>query len=390
MNTRKSEADAQRSRTILQSTQALAPVIADCRKASEEARRLAPAIVEEIQAAGLQRLMLPEDDGGLEAPLPIALQVYEQLAGCDASVGWVVWNNTLPCLFSRFLSAATRAEIFADRDWLHASSTRPSGKALREPEGYRLSGRWSLVSGCELAEWLPLTGLVPAEDGGAPQMRYFFVHRTELQILDTWHVGGLRGTGSHDVVVEDLLVPLVRSMSPADPSTASGPYGRIPIIATLSLGMAAQFLGIGFAALAAAVDLATTRITPTPNEDMRDRREVQAGVAGYNAALHAAQAYLHENARQLWKLAGKQDEFEDREIASVFAASWHAINTASTAVDSLYSLSGTAAIYEESPLERISRDLRVMRQHVLTQSLWPEQAGRVQLGLVADNPLFTV
>ena len=59
-------------------------------------------------------------------PLPVALEIYEQLAGFDASVGWIVWNNALPCLFGRFLPAATRAEIFADPDWLHASSTRPS------------------------------------------------------------------------------------------------------------------------------------------------------------------------------------------------------------------------------------------------------------------------
>ena len=375
---------------VLDAARALAPIVAANRDSSEADRRLAPAIVDGIRTAGLQRLTLTRENGGLEIPLLTALQIYEQLAGYDASLGWIVWNNALPCLFSRFLPPATRAKVFADPDWLHASSTRPSGRAVEEVRGYRLSGRWSLVSGCELAEWIPLTGLVPAAAGDAQEMRYFFVHRTELEILDTWHVGGLRGTGSHDVVVDNLLVPEARSISPSDPSTASGPYGCMPIIATLSLGMAAQFLGIGSAALAATEQLATSRVTATPVPDMRDRPEVQIAVAGCDAALNAARTHLHTQATRLWNHAEMRHPFQPADIAPAFAASWHAVCTATAAVDELYSLSGTAAIYQDNPLERLSRDLRVMRQHVLTQPLWPEQAGRVRLGLPVDNPLYAV
>ncbi len=371
--------------------QALAPVIEAHRDATESDRRLAPAIVAGIKAAGLQRLTLTRENGGLEVPLATALAVYEQLAGSDASVGWIVWNNALPCLFSRFLPPSTRRDVFADPDWLHASSTRPSGKAVREADGYRLSGRWSLVSGCELAEWMPLTGLVPAEDGGEPEMRYFFMRRSELTILDTWHVGGLRGTGSHDVVVEDCLVPASRSISPAtDSSTASGPYGRIPIIATLSLGMAAQFVGIARSALNTAVAQATSRITSAPVPDMRDRPDVQRAIAGHSAALAAARVHLFGQADAHWQWALSEKPVESTTLASVYAASHHAIQTATVMVDELYSLCGTEAIYQDNPLERFSRDVRVMRQHVLTQSLWPEQSGRLQLGLQVDNPLFAV
>ena len=305
-------------------------------------------------------------------------------------MGWIVWNNALPCLFSRFLPTATRAEIFADPDWLHASSTRPSGKALLTPDGYQLSGRWSLVSGCELAEWMPLTAMVTPPAGGAPEMRYLFMRQSEVEILDTWYVGGLRSTGSHDVTVTECLVPEARCISPADKSTASGPYGVIPIIATLSLGMAAQFVGIAASALATTVDLASNKVTPGPVPDLRDRQDVQAGVAGSSAALTAARSYLHETAATLWDLASVSGSFQPADIAAVFAASSHSIRVATEVVETMYSLSGTTAIYEKSPLERISRDLRVMRQHVLTQPLWPEQAGRVQLGLAADNPLFAV
>ena len=149
-----------RASAVVAAARSLESVIVDSRQRSEAERRLTAPVVDGIRSAGLQRLMLPEADGGLALPLPDALRVYEILAGFDASVGWIVWNNALPCLFSRFLPAATRAEVFANPDWLHASSTRPSGKAVLQSGGYRLSGRWSLVSGCELAEWMPLTAMV--------------------------------------------------------------------------------------------------------------------------------------------------------------------------------------------------------------------------------------
>ena len=141
-------------------------------------------------------------------PRPARSSVYELLAGAEASVGWIVWNNTLPCFWGRFLSPPARAEIFGDPDWLYASSTRPSGKAVVEDDGYRVSGRWSLVSGCELSEWMALRCMVE-ENGqprmlqpGVPEARLVFLRRADVEILDTWHTGGLRGTGSHDVVVK--------------------------------------------------------------------------------------------------------------------------------------------------------------------------------------------
>ena len=131
----------------------------------------------------------------------------------SCAVAWIVWNNSLLGFFTRFLSDEVRAEIFADRAWLYASSTRPTGRAVVEDGGYRISGRWSLVSGCMHAQWLAFMCMVE-EDGevqmlepGVPHLRMAFVPKGSFEIVDTWHVGGLRGTGSHDVVVEDLAVP---------------------------------------------------------------------------------------------------------------------------------------------------------------------------------------
>jgi alkylation response protein AidB-like acyl-CoA dehydrogenase len=381
----------QTSTSVLAATGKLEPVIRDNLEATESERRIAAPVVDAIRTAGLQRLMLSTEDGGLEVHLLDALTVYEKLAGMDPSVGWIVWNNALPCLFSRFLDPATRARVLGNPESLHASSTRPSGEAVREPGGYRLTGRWALVSGCELAEWLILTGLAAA-DGGSdkPEMRYFFVRRTDAEVLDTWHVGGLKGTGSHDVSVQDLTVPFEFSLSAQDPSTMAGPYGHLPVIATLNLGMASQFIGIGQAAIDTARVMAETKFSPSPEPDMRDRPEVQLAITQHTTAIAAARTHLHAVAGSLWQQANERTPVDAEDLAAVYGAGWHATQAATAAVDVLYSLCGTAAIYRHCPLERLARDLRVMRQHVLTQPLWPTEAGRVLLGLPPSNPLYSV
>src|SRR5690606_5261096 len=105
------------------------PLIASLRETTDADRNIAPPIVERLRDGGLCRLALARELAGAELPLDAALDVYETLAYADASVAWVAWNNSLPCFFGRFLARDARAEVFADRRWLYACSTRPTGRA---------------------------------------------------------------------------------------------------------------------------------------------------------------------------------------------------------------------------------------------------------------------
>jgi alkylation response protein AidB-like acyl-CoA dehydrogenase len=178
----------------------LVPLLTALRDETERERGLPAQIVERLVDTRLSRIAVAQQYDGLELPVSEALEVYEVLAAAEASVAWIVWNNSLPCFLSRFLGAATRAELFADRRWLYANSTRPTGKAVADGDGYRVSGRWSLVSGCELAEWVALACIVHDGNGprmqapGVPEQRLAVLRRGSFEILDTWHVGGLRGT----------------------------------------------------------------------------------------------------------------------------------------------------------------------------------------------------
>jgi Acyl-CoA dehydrogenase, N-terminal domain len=180
----------------LRAARALRTTIRATRQETEESRRLAPQVVEGLIAAGLCRLAVPASLGGHEAEPGVALQIYEVLAGADASVAWIAWNNQLVGLASRYSSDAVRTEVFSDARRLFANSTRPSGRAVVVEGGFRVSGRWALVSGCELADWIPVMCVVTEGTeprmlpAGEPEMRMAYLPQGSYRILDTWHVGG--------------------------------------------------------------------------------------------------------------------------------------------------------------------------------------------------------
>jgi alkylation response protein AidB-like acyl-CoA dehydrogenase len=323
------------------------------------------------------------------------LKVLETLAGVEASVSWLVWNNTLPCFWARFLDDAGRARVFGDTSRLFAGSTRPTGQAVTTPGGFRLSGRWSLVSGCELADYLHLISLVH-EDGaprmvapGQPDLRLLFVPKGRYAVLDTWHVGGLRGSGSHDVVVDDVFVPIEDSFAPAPPAASNSPLAQLPAIPMMIAGIGAQFLGMARAALAVTIEILRTKVSVDPGASIRERPSVLADIASYRAAVTAAESHLHASMEALWdKVKHQLPTAEDR--AALYSAGLYAASVGRACVVAMHAAAGTTALYVDCPLERSMRDLQAMDRHIAAQPVWMEDAGRVLLGHEPINPLFMI
>ncbi len=379
----------------LQAARDMVPLIKQHRGDTEAARCIAQPVVDSLRKTRLCRLAISRELNGLELPITDALEIYETLAGAEATVGWIVWNNTLPSFWGRFLEPTARAEIFGNANDLHASSTRPSGKAVVNGAGYRVTGRWSLVSGCELSEWLALRCIVE-ENGqprmlqpGVPETRIVFLRRAQVEIIDTWHSGGLRGTGSHDAVVTEQFVSRAHTCTPMDGSTLSGPIGRVPIVCTMAAGYAAQLLGLGRGALDALIELSRNKPSVDPGPALGERPAVLAAIAEHQARIAAAREFLHARATQLW-LQAEAGQRSVESIAAVFAAAHHAMAQGRAAVTSMYALAGASALYTSSPLERMHRDMHAMAAHVIAQPMWLEDTGRIVLGLKALNPLYLV
>ena len=263
--------------------------------------------------------------------------------------------------------------------------------------GVKVTGRWALVSGCELAEWVMLSCVLVDADGepcwlapDVPETRLAFVNRAELDIIDTWHVGGMRGTGSHDVQVRNVFVPEHRTLALTDPSQWDSALGRIPSLSSMASGLAAQFIGVANKTLKTIYELSRTKSSPAAALSMRDNVQTQMTVALQSTTLEAARATIHRAVGQVWDKAAAAESVSLADITEVWAATLHGEQVAWTAVDELYTTAGTSAIYATNPLERCHRDIRVMRQHLVAQPTWLEQIGRCRLGLEPTIPVYSV
>src|SRR5262249_30950996 len=373
-------------RDPVRAAQALRATIRATRQETEEARRLAPQVVEGLIEAGLCRLDVPVSLGGHEAEPVVALQVYEELAWADASVAWIAWNNHFVCLASRYVSDAVRTALFSDARGLFANATRPSGSAVVVDGGVRVSGRRSPVSGCGLAgSILVMCGVTEGTAprllaAGTPDMRMAYLPKGAYRILDTWYVGGLRGTGSHDIVVDDVFVPAERTFCFTDPPQLDRPLARMPMAPTMCAGCAALCLGIAQAATDTLLELGASKVQVGPFPGLRERPAVQVMVASAAAQLEAARLVLHGALGDLWATCMRGTPVTDAQRARVFASGLHAAQTAKAVVTSMYEAAGTSALYSDCPIERAHRDIYAAMQHVQVAPIWREDAGRGRPG----------
>lgn len=366
-----------------------------CRDETESSRRLASPVVKQISEHKLSRMGLPKSLGGWENNPVETLKVYETLASAEASAAWIVWNNHLACTFGRYLDEASLKEVYKDPSHLYANSARPEGIAEVVPEGYMVSGRWSLVSGCELADWFVLRCLVISEDspktlGPGANLKLFFIPKKEIEVVDTWNVGGLNGTGSHDVVIKGAFVKEEYAVSFDSPVTIDSAYNRLPIGCINSAGCAAMALGVLKAATDDLVQMCLDRVTPGKNPDLRDRPTVQAAISKSKTLLASKRAQLHSSVNTLWEESQNRNTFTDEQLADVWAASCEAAREARAMVSEIYAVAGTSSLYKKYKIERAHRDIHAILQHGILQPHWMNQAAMAYVGLKPTGAMFRI
>ncbi|MDG2114692.1 MAG: hypothetical protein P8N02_19045 [Actinomycetota bacterium] len=381
----------------IESVAELKPTILAARHETEELRETPPSIGAELAQRGFGRLCLPADAPGHELDAGTYMTVFESLAACEASVALVVFNNCLPALVSRHLDSAVRAEIFANPHGMYANSTRPSGRAVRSADGYTLTGRWSLVTGCRLAEWFAFMTMEwdpatdsPVKAGRSPRLLMAMVPAAEVEILDTWRAAGVRGSGSHDAVVADVDVPTERVVDFASPNQmADLAIGRVPWMSMLAAAHGSISLGIAAAATAEFVQLVAGKKALDTGATVAEHPALQVEFLDVDNGVQAARARLRSCMERVWGHAATGTEAPVEAIADVFGAARFAANTSKALTEVALRWGGTSALYTDRVIERAWRDVQAINQHVITGPVMAEQAGRVRLGLEPRIPAFT-
>lgn len=370
---------------LLSAANALAPEIRRKRDDIEADRRLPPSLVEQLRAAQLFGLWLPSALGGPELHPIEFMRVVEALAQADGSVGWcVAVAGTLSHVAGSLREDAAR-EIFSGRSVV-AGSFKPGGRAVAVNGGFRVTGRWDFGSGIHHSTWLAVNctvfdGDTPRRANGSPDMRFAFVPTSAAEVIDTWHVSGLRGTGSHDYTLDDVFVPVERTtasfiVSPVQP----GDLYRIPLLSLASSSLAAVSLGVARAAIIALTELATAKTPAGSAIRLCDRPTAQAAVGRAEALVRAARAGLFDAMQQQWDAVtgGGSSSIATRalmRLSSAFCA-----EACSTAVDLVYRAAGASSLFENAPIARCFRDVHAAGQHIGLSVDNYEHAGRVLFG----------
>jgi alkylation response protein AidB-like acyl-CoA dehydrogenase len=373
----------------------LLPGIAARAAEIEQARQLPADLAQQLVEAGVFKLCVPLSLGGGEAHPRVLLEAIETTARADGSVGWNVMIGATSGTTAAYLAPAAAQRIHGSPKAVTGGIFAPRGKAVREGDGWRVSGTWQWASGNAQVQWMK-AGCIAWEDGrprmlrdGVPEVLTVYLPRESLTFADNWHVSGLCGTGSCDMSVEDLLVPAEQALSLVrDRPRVDTALYRFPVFGLLAMGCAAVALGIARGAIDDLVTLAGAKVPTLARRPLAERTATQADIARAEAGVRAARAFLLEAIDAAWADAEAGTSIPlDRRMALRLAAT-HATEAATRAVDACYTLAGGSSVYRTSPLQRRFRDIHVITQHMMVAPPSYEVAGRVVLGLPTDPSML--
>lgn len=347
---------------------ALLQVLAAESPGSERARQLSAVSVAAMRDAGLFRLLVPRRAGGLEGSLTDMADCVRRCAGSCSAAGWVLMVSTAHDLVIGGFPEAAQDEVWADGpDGVTPGSLAPSGTVLPVEGGFRLDGRWGFNSGAAHGDWF-LLGTVD-RSGDRPRLYHVVVPRGDLQLEDTWHTIGLRGTGSIDALAAGVFVPSHRSMDSAVLLAGRSEWAarhpsnvyRTPIIPGLAAHLAAAMLGIARPALDAALDLLREQKDRYTGRPKQDRPGIQMRLPEAEAELACAAHMLQDSLALLAAAADGADSRDLRARAKFQAA--YATELCRRAVDRLIAATGARSAFDDSPLQRAFRDLTMGCKH---------------------------
>ena len=377
--------------TLLEAVRRITPVIREYREQAERERRLATPVVDAMAEAGLLRMVTPRSLGGLEVDPLTCASVIEAVAQVDSVAGWALTNPLLAaCQCARLPDAGAETILGRNPNVLIAGSAYAM-QASPVVGGYRATGRVPFVSNCHNATWLAVNlrlveAAPPPQRGTAPpEIVRAFLPIEVCEIMDTWDVLGMRGTGSHDVAVTDVFVPEVVTF-PVTPQVVRGTHYQGALYHFPPIGAQAMvFPSVALAVARGAINEVTTLAhgkTPFASPTiLRERASTHAKLAQAEAGWRAGRALLYDTLRTAWDVTVAGETLTLPQKADLLLAMTQAVSGAATAVELMWSVAGTSGIFVTSPLERYFRDMQVLKQQVFYSEQRYETVGRVYLGL---------
>jgi 3-hydroxy-9,10-secoandrosta-1,3,5(10)-triene-9,17-dione monooxygenase len=373
---------------------ALVPTLRARADRAESGRQMEKETLDDLHQAGLFRFHQPRRWGGMELPFVAMFDVPAEVARGCASTGWNVANLSIHHWMLALYDERAQAEVWGkDPDALIASGIAfPQGRGRRVDGGFVISGSWNFSSGVDPATWNMLAVTV-REGERVIDHRMCLVPRGEYEIVDDWHVVGMRSTGSKSVRADEVFVPEHRALCMYDIRGGSAfpgarnnpnPMFRVPLAALGSHCLAGAGVGNAQAALELTTEAVKERSTNYTAVRMRDFQAVQLRVARAGAQVDAARLVIRNDCATAERIAleGRAPTMEDK-LRFKRNAAW-AMEQCTEAVDALHALAGANGIYDRYPIQRLFRDQHALSAHIGFS--WDAQGG--PWGLVAMGGEF--
>ncbi len=376
---------------LLDAARDIAPIIREHSAEAERERRLSKPVLDALRETGLLRMTTPRSLGGLETDPVTRALIGEEVGRHDSAAAWTLENPLDWAFFCARLPDEGAEEIYGGGpDVLIAAQFGRPLEAVSVDGGYRVSGRAPFVSNCHDADWISSTVLVDADSDSddEPEMRMVYFPRERCEIIDTWDVMGMRGTGSNDITVTDVFVPrhLTFPMEPEfEPgSHYRGPLYRLPVVGAAGAGIPTPMLGVARRALDEVTALALHKTPVTSQGLLRERSSAQIDLGRAEAILRSGRLLLFDTLGEAYRrcVAGEPHTLEQK--GELLMAGAHAMSSAVRAVELACGIAGTSAFRATNPLERCFRDVQTMRHHVFTSEARYGTFGQVLLGVEPD------
>ncbi len=381
-------ADTVRDIDMMATATGLQDVLAARADEMDTVRRLPADLAAELAEAGLFRMVVPTVYGGLQLPARQICETIETLATANASAAWCVMIGATTALNAAYMDPGFAKEIYDDKHVITGGVFAPMGRAFEDGGDYIVSGRWQWGSGSANCTWL-CGGALILEQGelkrlptGRPDARMMIFPADDAVLHDTWHVAGLKGTGSGDISVTDIRVPKGRSVSlVTDRPKVDGALYAFPAFGLLALGVASVALGNARGALEAFKALARSKKPQGGSKTLAEKQVLQVELAKLEAALRSARAYLMDEIEAVWHVAETEGEIPVAMRGALRLACTHMVRTGADVSRSVYELGGGAALFLDNELQRRFRDAHAITQHIVTGPATYEQTGRLLFGL---------
>jgi alkylation response protein AidB-like acyl-CoA dehydrogenase len=361
---------------LIARARAIADLVRERARETEAQRRISEDVIERLRRAELFRLMQPARFGGFEYGFDVFADVVTTIARGCGSTGWVYALGASHQWLAALFAPEAQEEFWGDdRDAIGMGSYAPVGQAVAVDGGFRVSGVWMFTSGCDNAQWFFLGGMIPQPEG-ALKPGFFLAPARDCTIVDNWHTIGLCGTGSKNVVANDLFVPAHRVVTFAELAAGTAPGTRVnpnPVfrqsfLAVLPVTLISPILGMAEAALAEFTDWVlgrTTRgATAGGNRRMAEFATIQGRIGEAAVSIDAARLLMYRDIKEACETVARGESIDL--AMRIRNRLDHAFCTRLLvqAIDVLFLATGGQGLFLDNPLQRYWRDAHAAAAHV--------------------------